>query len=200
MASDKLTIKQEKYAQGLFTGLSQREAYKAAYDAQNMTDKQIDEEACKLAANPKVSQRIDMLTNELKERNMVTVENVLSELSHIAFDNINNYLRFYPDADGNIKMEIKDSDTIDTRAISEVSIGKDGQFRFKQYCKDNALIQLGKHLGMFTDNIKLSGGTTNVNANIEIDIDLFKQKATPEELANGDNLTVKQIAEIISRP
>lgn len=196
-----MTIKQEKFAQGLFTGLSQREAYKQAYNAENMSDEAIDVEACRLADNPNVALRIEKLTNELKERNMVTVENVLSELSKIAFDDIKNYLRFYPGEDGNIQVEIKDSDTIDTRAISEVSVGKDGQFRFKQYCKDNALVQLGKHLGMFTDNIKLSGGTTNTNINIDLDSDKLIANATPEELeeiAAGTMPLAKQ-QEIINR-
>jgi len=33
-----LTPKQEKFVQGLFSGLSQREAYKQAYNAVNMKD------------------------------------------------------------------------------------------------------------------------------------------------------------------
>jgi phage terminase small subunit len=161
--SDKLTIKQEKYAQGLFAGLSKREAYKQAYDAENMSDECIDVEACILAANHNVTIRIDELTNELKERNMVKVEKVLAEMAHIAFDDIKNYLRFYPDADGNIKMEIKDSDNIDTRSVSEVSIGKDGQFRFKLYCKDDMVVKLGQHLGMFVEKVEAK----NINYNYD---------------------------------
>jgi phage terminase small subunit len=164
--ADKLTIKQEKYVQGLFAGLSQREAYKQAFNCKNMSDKTIDENACRLANDSKVIARIDELTNELKERNMVTVEKVIAEIAHIAFDDIKNYLRFYPDAEGNIKMEIKDSDKIDTRSVSEVSIGKDGQFKFKLYCKDNALVKLGQTLGIFKDNINISGGTNNTITDI----------------------------------
>ena len=37
--ADKLTIKQERYVQGLFAGLSQREAYMQAYNAEKMQDK-----------------------------------------------------------------------------------------------------------------------------------------------------------------
>ena len=85
MANEKLTIKQEKYVQGLFAGLSQREAYKqAGYNIKNYTDESIDVEACKLANNTKVVQRLEELKNELKERNMVTVEKVLAEMAHIA--------------------------------------------------------------------------------------------------------------------
>jgi len=180
--ADKLTIKQEKYAQGLFSGLSQRAAYKQAYDAENMTDKQIDEEACKLAATPKVSQRVEQLVNELADRNMVTKEKVLAELAHIAFDDISNYLEFYTDGNGNVMTRVKDSTTIDTRAISEVSQGKDGQFRFKVYCKDNALVQLGKHLGMFVD--KVESKNINLNANADIPDDPEELKKLVDSLNN----------------
>lgn len=176
--ADKLTIKQEKYAQGLFAGLTQREAYKQAYNADNMTDAVIDVKASELANSGKIKVRIDQLTQELAERNMVTKEKVLSELAHIAFDDISNYLRFYPDAEGNIKMEIKDSETIDTRAVSEVSIGKDGQFKFKVYCKDNALVQLGKHLGMFVDRVE----SNNTNTNIEVQLTEEERKQRIAEL------------------
>lgn len=169
--ADKLTIKQEKFAQGLFAGLSQREAYKQAYDAKNMTDKSVDEKACELANSVKVAERLNELTEELKQRNMITVEKVLAELSHIAFDDISNYLDFRtektvvaydkdtgePIIDYKTIVDLKDSKTIDTRNIAEISTGPNGTFKFKQYCKDNALIQLGKYLGMFKDNVNLSG-------------------------------------------
>ena len=38
-----LTLKQEKFVQGLLNGLSQRESYKQAYECKNMSDKSIDE-------------------------------------------------------------------------------------------------------------------------------------------------------------
>ncbi|WP_088185845.1 terminase small subunit [Desulfosporosinus sp. FKA] len=154
---DKLTIKQEEFVQGLFAGLSQRQAYKKAFDTSNMADKTIDEKACLLAKKGKVRARISELTNELKERNMVTVERVLEELSNIAFDDIKNYISFYTDEKGQTQIEVKNSDTIDTRNISEVSLSKKDGFKFKLYGKDSALIQIGKHLGMFVDRKEFTG-------------------------------------------
>jgi hypothetical protein len=154
MALDKLTIKQEKYAQNLFAGMSQREAYKQSYNCENMSDVAIDVEACNLAANPKVALRIEQLTLQLQERNMATVENVLSELSHIAFDDIRNYLEFYQEGE-EVKVKIKDSKTIDTRNIKSVQISKKNGFKFEQYCKDTALQQLAKILGMMTDKLEI---------------------------------------------
>jgi len=212
MANKGLTIKQERYAQNLFAGMSQREAYKDAYSTKNMSDKSIDEEACRLANDLKITTRVAELTEELKQKNMLTVQKVVDELSHIAFDDISNYLSYRtektvvgrdelgnPITDYKTIIDLKDSNTIDTRNISEVSMGPNGTFKFKQYCKDNALVQLGKHLGMFTDNVKLSGGTTNTNYNYDVDIDLFKSKATPDELANAERLTYAEIQAIIKR-
>lgn len=56
-----LTLKQEKFVQGLLNGLSQRQSYKESYSCKNMSDKAIDEEASKLFNNPKVTQRYQRL-------------------------------------------------------------------------------------------------------------------------------------------
>lgn len=196
MGVGKLTIKQEKYAQGLFAGLSQREAYKQAYDCENMTDNVIDVKASELANNGKVVVRIEQLTEELRERNMVTVEKVLSELAHIAFDDISNYLEFRQEGN-DVKVIVKDSKTIDTRNIKSVQLGKNG-FKFEQYCKDAALSKLGDYLGMFKQNLNISGGTTNTTIDVS---NLFKEKSTEEEkslMAQG-KLTGEQIQEILKR-
>lgn len=84
MANEKLTVKQERFVQGLFAGLSQREAYKSAYNAVNMKDSTIDTRACLLAKESKISKRLQELQDELKERNMVTAEKVLERWWDIA--------------------------------------------------------------------------------------------------------------------
>ena len=166
-----LTIKQEKFCQGLFIGLTQREAYKQAYDAENMTDKSIDEEACRIAADHKVTSRIDELTNELKYRNMATAERVLAEYAKIAFTDIKDFVSF-----GTVKVledtdeetgepiygyrqivEAKPSAEVDGTMIQEVSISPKGVFAFKLHDKQKALDMIGKHLGMFTDKLDING-------------------------------------------
>ena len=60
-----LTPKQEKFVQGIVSGkLSQREAYKQAYNTSRMSNEAIDIEASKLFNNPKISLRYDQLINE----------------------------------------------------------------------------------------------------------------------------------------
>ena len=57
-APDKLTGKQTLFVQGILKGLSQSDAYRAAYNCTNMADNSVWREASVLFANPKVSARI----------------------------------------------------------------------------------------------------------------------------------------------
>jgi len=160
MATDKLTIKQEKYAQGLFTGLSQREAYKQAYNCENMMDKSIDECACVLAADLKVVSRIEELTNELRLRNMVTVEKVVSEYAKIGFFDPRKLFN----EDGKPKdITELDDDTaasvagLDMQEVYE-GYGDDREFvgyvkKYKLTDKKGALDSMAKYLGMFVDKV-----------------------------------------------
>lgn len=70
-----LTPKQEAFVQGIVSGkLSQREAYKKAYNTAKMKDKTIDEKASRLFANDKVRARYEELINEFKEKALYTRE------------------------------------------------------------------------------------------------------------------------------
>ncbi len=55
-----LTAKQEAFCREYLRCGNASAAYRLAYNAENMRDKQIWEEACKLKASPKVSQRISL--------------------------------------------------------------------------------------------------------------------------------------------
>ena len=56
-----LTSKQEKFAQAVASGMTQADAYRHAYDAENMADSTIWSRASELAADSKVSGRIKAL-------------------------------------------------------------------------------------------------------------------------------------------
>ena len=75
-----LTQKQEKYVRGLVAGLSQREAYKQAYNAENMKDTTIDARASKLLAEYKVNKRYRELLDEYKDKALFTRQEAVSEL------------------------------------------------------------------------------------------------------------------------
>jgi hypothetical protein len=82
-----LTPKQEKFIQNVVSGMTQRQAYKEAYQ-NNMTDKQIDEEACKLFNSPKINQRYQELMEELKDKAIMTAKERMIWLSDVVRGNI----------------------------------------------------------------------------------------------------------------
>lgn len=69
-----LTAKQEAFAQGIADGLDQASAYRAAYDAENMSDPAIYVEASRIMDNPKVALRVKELKDALAEKVLWTRE------------------------------------------------------------------------------------------------------------------------------
>jgi phage terminase small subunit len=78
-----LTAKQEKFVRNLIKGMSQREAYKNSYDAENMTDKSIDEEACRLFNDTKISSRYRELQDRLDNATIMTAQERLEYLTEV---------------------------------------------------------------------------------------------------------------------
>lgn len=78
-----LTPKQEKFVRNLIQGMSQREAYKNSYDAENMTDKTIDEEACRLFKDSKISARYKELQDRLENATIMTAKERLEYLTEV---------------------------------------------------------------------------------------------------------------------
>lgn len=73
-APGKLTAKQEAFAQGLAAGMTNSEAYRAAYGAEGMKASSVHVESCKLAKHPKVEQRVHALLAEKRARNSMLSE------------------------------------------------------------------------------------------------------------------------------
>ena len=82
---------------------------------------------------------------ELESREAVlelaTPERVRAEIAHMAFDDIGRYLRFY-EGDKGFEVHARCSDEIDTRNISEVSVGTGGKVTLKLYSRERALLKL----------------------------------------------------------
>lgn len=110
-----LTNKQEKFVQGLVAGKSQREAYKAAYNAAGMKDETIDSKACALLAQDKVRARYEELQAAVREeggrRAVATAVEVLEELTAVglgtkdfpAYDMFGNEQRHKPSVTARLK-------------------------------------------------------------------------------------------------
>lgn len=78
-----LTAKQEQFAQNIILGMTQADAYRNSYNAKKMTDKQIYEEASKLMAKPKISQRVQELRNEMANESIMTATKRLEFLTRV---------------------------------------------------------------------------------------------------------------------
>ena len=81
-----LTPKQEKFVQGIIEGMSQADAYRAAYSSKKMSDNAIYREASLLVEHPKVSQRIAELRAELAKPSIMTAQERLEWLTKIIND------------------------------------------------------------------------------------------------------------------
>lgn len=78
-----LTAKQEKYVQNLVKGMSQREAYKDAYDVNKMSDNAVDREASLLLKNPKVTKRYKELVDKIAKPTIMTAQERLEFLTGV---------------------------------------------------------------------------------------------------------------------
>ena len=148
-----LTDKQIRFCEEYLIDLNATQAaIRAGY-----SEKTANEQGAQNLAKLSIQEKVQELIAERSSRTQITADHVLKEFWSIAQDDIKNYLSFYTHTDVTLKVELKNSADIDTKNIGEISLGKDGQFKFKRYCRDNALLQVGRHLGMFTDNVNNSG-------------------------------------------
>lgn len=69
-----LTEKQERFAQCLSEGMTNTEAYRAAYDASSMQPGTIHNEASRMAVHPGVAARLSELLAEKRARNSMLTE------------------------------------------------------------------------------------------------------------------------------
>jgi phage terminase small subunit len=77
---NKVTQKQENFAQKWVEIGNASEAYRQSYEAENMSPEAIRVEACRLMQNPNVSLRILELQEDHRHRHKVTVDSLTIEL------------------------------------------------------------------------------------------------------------------------
>lgn len=170
----KLTPKQKIFVDEYLVDLNATRAYKVAYPSCKKEETAA-QAGSRLLRNVKVKDHIDKRMKDRQERTEITQDKVLKELAKIGFADIKDYLEYKtaktvvehdengePVIDYQQIVNVVDSKEVDTSVIQEVSIGKDGTFKFKLYDKQKALVDIGKHLGMFTDKVEVKG---NVSVN-----------------------------------
>lgn len=176
-----ITPKQEAFSVAMLTADTASDAYRRAYSTARMTPKQINEEASKLMANPKVAQRVAELRAQAAEKAVLTEARVLEEVARLGlFDP-----RKLFNADGSPK-DIHALDDATAAAIAGLEVmevydgtGKDRKFvgylkKYKIADKNSALEKLMKHMGMFEkDNKQKAGMFDNVPAD---DLRMIEEK------------------------
>lgn len=85
-----LTPKQEKFIQNIVSGMSQRQAYKDAYNAENMEDKTIDEAASRLFNDSKINARYQELIDKLEDETIMTAIEKRRMLKEMALNKENS--------------------------------------------------------------------------------------------------------------
>lgn len=78
-----LTAKQEQFVQGIIQGLSQADAYRAAYSTKNMSDKTIHEKASRLMSTDKVGARVAELREQISSKSIMTAQERLEFLTEV---------------------------------------------------------------------------------------------------------------------
>ena len=82
-----LTAQQEQFAKNIaLEGMNQADAYRNAYNCENMQDNSIYREASLLKDNPKVAQRIQELRDTLAKSSIMTAQERLEWLSSVIKD------------------------------------------------------------------------------------------------------------------
>jgi len=106
--------------------------------------------ASTLRQNTTVGERIKELTDQAAERAGVSIERVLKELTKIAFANMGDYVS----KDGIVDPSTLSPDQL--AALGEVDLTR---AKVKLLDKRAALVDLGRHLGMFVDKTETKDTT-----------------------------------------
>lgn len=147
-------VKHEKFIQLLVAdpNMSQRKAYREAFNNYTSSDTYIDEQACRTFNREDVSNRYKEVTNKiasrLEQKTIVSVEGLLNDLQ-----------------------TIKNNCLIKRKAIIKNEIGEPVEVETDDFIDASAALKavelMGKHLKMFTDKTE----STNVNLNTEMTLE-----------------------------
>jgi phage terminase small subunit len=167
-----LTDKQKRFVEEYIIDLNATAAYiRAGYE-----EKGARANAARLIANDNIQVAIQSAMQERSKRTQITADRVLQEYARIGFADMKDYLSYKTaltqighDDEGNPiidyaqVIQMKDSDEVDGAPIAEVSITKDGTFKFKFHDKKGSLDSIARHLGMFNDKLEHSGAITHTH-------------------------------------
>lgn len=83
MKEEKLTARQERFVQNIVNGMTQRQAYKAAFRVVKMKDEVVDVRACELFKKSKIQVRYQELMAKLEDESIMTAKERMIWLSEV---------------------------------------------------------------------------------------------------------------------
>lgn len=112
------------------------------------------EQSSRLLSNVMVKAAVDKAMAERSRRTGVNADRVLLELAKIGFANITDVV----DVDtAKVREDAKEEDLACIQSIKIKPTEYGTEREIKMYDKKAALVDIGKHLGMFKDKLELSG-------------------------------------------
>lgn len=135
--------------------------------------------ASKLMGQPVIANRIAEIRQSLVVKTEITAQRVLEELAKIGFASYGDFLKL--DENGRTTVDVASLTKDQLAVISEMEINtsEDGKQRIKVKLHDKraALMDIGKHLGMFREKIEISGPNGGaIQVKKRIDVNLLDQE------------------------
>lgn len=145
-----LTPKQELFAQGIVSGLSQSDAYRKAYPSSlEWKPETVHECASKLAANHKVSTRVSELQAISADAAVLDGAEIMREIKRVAISDIGGIMH----ADGRVKLP-NELDPATRAAVASFEIDEYGRVKYKFWDKNTALTNAARIKGLFEQDNK----------------------------------------------
>lgn len=150
----KLTPKQERFIQEYLVDLNATQsAIRAGYSIKTAA-----EQASRLLTNVRVSEAIAKGQQALAERIGVTAEKVIDEMALIGFSNMQHYLQLSDPERPMIDLTRLTKEQASVIAeLTHETRGDTQRVKIKLHDKVKALVNLGKHLGLFSEKHLLNG-------------------------------------------
>jgi phage terminase small subunit len=184
-----LTAKQQRFVEEYLVDLNATQAAnRAGYSPATAYS-----QGQRLLKNAEVAAAVAAAQQERSERIEITQDMVIRELAKIGFADMRKLLRWtgnLPQMDeaeaeetGEVSIscanfvQLFDSNNLDddiAGAIAEISQTKDGALKVKLHDKQAALVNIGRHLGMFKDRVEHTGkdgGPIEVDQRVKEDAD-----------------------------
>lgn len=151
-----LNEKQQRFVQEYLVDLNATQAaIRAGYSAQTAR-----QQASRLLSDDDISAAISNAQKEVAQKHGITVDRIVSELALLGFSNMQDYMRSTPGGDPFLDFSALTREQ--AAALTEVTVedytegrGEDARevkrVKFKLADKRAALVDLGKHLGMFQE-------------------------------------------------